>query len=109
MTGWRVGWMVLPESLVRSVERLSQNLYISPPAIAQAAALGAFDAGEELEANRRVYADNRALLLDGAAEGRLYVVRSCRRGLLPLLRRQRHVTGDAAALAQSLLRRRASR
>ncbi len=63
MTGWRVGWMVLPEPLVRSVERLSQNLYISPPAIAQAAALGAFDAGEELEANRRVYADNRALLL----------------------------------------------
>ena len=88
MTGWRVGWMVVPEALVRSVERLAQNLYISPPAIAQAAALGAFDAGEELEANRRVYAANRALLLDGAAEGGVYEVRACRRRLLPLLRRQ---------------------
>ena len=49
---------------MRVVERLAQNLYISPPAIAQAAALGAFDADEELEANRRVYAANRALLLE---------------------------------------------
>jgi aspartate/methionine/tyrosine aminotransferase len=64
MTGWRVGWMVVPEALVRPVERLAQNLYISAPAIAQAAALGAFDGIDELEANRRVYASNRALLLD---------------------------------------------
>lgn len=63
MTGWRVGWMVVPERLVRPIERLAQNLYISPPAVAQVAALGAFDGIEELEANRRVYADNRALLL----------------------------------------------
>ena len=49
MTGWRVGWMVVPEALVRGIERLAQNLYISPPAIAQAAALGAFDAREELK------------------------------------------------------------
>ncbi len=53
MTGWRIGWMVVPEPLVRSVERLAQNLYISPPAIAQTAALGAFDGEAELEANRR--------------------------------------------------------
>jgi len=64
MTGWRVGWMVVPEALVRVLERLAQNLYISPPAVAQAAALGAFDGMDELEANRRVYAQNRALLLD---------------------------------------------
>jgi aspartate/methionine/tyrosine aminotransferase len=64
MTGWRVGWMVVPEALVRPIERLAQNLYISAPAIAQAAALGAFDGIDELEANRRVYASNRALLLD---------------------------------------------
>jgi len=63
MTGWRVGWMVVPEALVRPIERLAQNLYISAPAIAQAAALGAFDGMDELEANRRVYAENRALLL----------------------------------------------
>jgi aspartate/methionine/tyrosine aminotransferase len=63
MTGWRVGWMVVPPSLVRTMERLAQNLYISPPAVAQVAALGAFDGIEELEANRRVYAANRELLL----------------------------------------------
>ena len=63
MTGWRVGWMVVPEALVRTVERLAQNLYISPPGVSQVAALGAFDGLEELEANKRVYAANRALLL----------------------------------------------
>jgi aspartate/methionine/tyrosine aminotransferase len=63
MTGWRVGWLIVPASLIRPIERLAQNLYISPPAIAQVAALGAFDGIDELEANRRVYADNRDLLL----------------------------------------------
>jgi aspartate/methionine/tyrosine aminotransferase len=63
MTGWRVGWLVVPPPLVRPIERLAQNLYISPPAVAQVAALGAFDGMEELEANRRVYAENRELLL----------------------------------------------
>jgi aspartate/methionine/tyrosine aminotransferase len=64
MTGWRVGWVIVPHGLVRTVERLAQNLYISPPAVAQVAALGAFDGIEELEANRQVYAANRALLLE---------------------------------------------
>jgi aspartate/methionine/tyrosine aminotransferase len=64
MTGWRVGWMVLPPSLVRAVERLAQNLYISPPTVAQVAALGAFDGVDELEANVRVYQANRKLLLE---------------------------------------------
>jgi aspartate/methionine/tyrosine aminotransferase len=64
MTGWRVGWLVVPEVLVRPIERLAQNLYISPPTVAQVAAIGAFDGVEELEANKRVYAANRALLLD---------------------------------------------
>jgi aspartate/methionine/tyrosine aminotransferase len=63
MTGWRVGWLVVPEALVRPIERLAQNLYISPPTVAQVAAIGAFDGIEELEANKRVYAENRALLL----------------------------------------------
>ncbi len=65
MTGWRVGWMVMPERLIPAVERLAQNLYISPPAVAQVAAIGAFDGIEELEANKRVYRINRDLLLDG--------------------------------------------
>ncbi len=63
MTGWRVGWMILPDELVRPVERLAQNLYIAPPTISQYAALGALEAGDELEANRRIYEENRALLL----------------------------------------------
>jgi aspartate/methionine/tyrosine aminotransferase len=53
----------VPPALVRPIERLAQNLYISPPAVAQVAALGAFDGLDELEANRRVYAESRALLL----------------------------------------------
>lgn len=64
MTGWRVGWMVVPDHLVRTIERLAQNLFIAAPAISQAAALGAFDAVDELEANKRVYAANRELLLN---------------------------------------------
>jgi aspartate/methionine/tyrosine aminotransferase len=63
MTGWRIGWLVVPPVLVRPIERLAQNLYISPPTVAQVAALGAFDGMDELEANRRVYAENRELLL----------------------------------------------
>jgi aspartate/methionine/tyrosine aminotransferase len=63
MTGWRVGWLVVPDALVRPIERLAQNLYISPPTVAQVAAIGAFEGTEELEANKRVYAENRALLL----------------------------------------------
>ena len=64
MTGWRVGWLIVPEELVRPIERLAQNLYISPPAVSQVAALGAFDGIEELEAIKRGYARNRAMLLE---------------------------------------------
>jgi aspartate/methionine/tyrosine aminotransferase len=65
MTGWRIGWMVVPERLVRPIERLAQNLYISPPTVSQIAAIGAFDAHDELQANKRVYIENRKLLLEG--------------------------------------------
>ena len=64
MTGWRIGWLIVPPDLVRPIERLAQNLYISPPAVAQVAALAAFEGRDELEANKRVYAENRALLLE---------------------------------------------
>jgi aspartate/methionine/tyrosine aminotransferase len=63
MTGWRLGWLVLPPELVRPVERLAQNLFISPPAVSQMAGIGAFDATEELDGNVRRYAANRDLLL----------------------------------------------
>jgi aspartate/methionine/tyrosine aminotransferase len=65
MTGWRVGWMVVPEALVRTVERLAQNLFICPPHASQVVALAAMDATDELQANVAVYADNRRLMLEG--------------------------------------------
>lgn len=65
MTGWRIGWMVVPEAHVRRVERLVQNLFICAPHASQVAALAALDATEELDANLAVYRANRALMLEG--------------------------------------------
>ncbi len=65
MTGWRIGWMVVPEDQVRRVERLAQNMFICPPHASQIAALAALDCTDELEANRAVYAENRRLMLEG--------------------------------------------
>jgi aspartate/methionine/tyrosine aminotransferase len=64
MTGWRIGWLVLPEPLVRPVERLQQSFAISVPTLAQIAAEAAFEAGEELEAVKAGYARNREILLN---------------------------------------------
>jgi len=63
MTGWRIGWMVVPEALLRPVERLAQNLYISAPTLSQHAALAAFDCREELDRHVATYAANRDLLM----------------------------------------------
>ena len=63
MTGWRIGWLVVPDELVRPIERLQQNLSISVPYLSQIGAEVAFDAREELEAVKQSYARNRALLL----------------------------------------------
>ncbi|WP_306118023.1 MULTISPECIES: aminotransferase class I/II-fold pyridoxal phosphate-dependent enzyme [unclassified Roseitalea] len=64
MTGWRIGWMVLPSAMVRAVERLSQNLYISAPDIAQIAAPHAFACTAELDAVKAQYRASRALLME---------------------------------------------
>lgn len=63
MTGWRIGWMVLPERLVRPIERVAQSLYISPPELSQIAATAALGASEELDHVKASYAANRELLL----------------------------------------------
>jgi aspartate/methionine/tyrosine aminotransferase len=63
MTGWRIGWMVAPDDLARAIECLAQNLYISPPALSQHAAIAAFECRTELDANVARYAESRALLL----------------------------------------------
>ncbi|MCI5110871.1 MAG: aminotransferase class I/II-fold pyridoxal phosphate-dependent enzyme [Marivita sp.] len=65
MTGWRVGWLVLPPENVRQVERLAQNMFICAPHAAQVAALAAVDAQDELEANMAVYRENRRLMIEG--------------------------------------------
>ncbi|MBD3786651.1 MAG: aminotransferase class I/II-fold pyridoxal phosphate-dependent enzyme [Sphingomonadales bacterium] len=64
MTGWRVGWMVVPEDHLRTIERLAQNMFICPPHASQIAALAALDCVDELEANRAVYAENRRMMLE---------------------------------------------
>ncbi|MCW5700056.1 MAG: aminotransferase class I/II-fold pyridoxal phosphate-dependent enzyme [Rhodospirillales bacterium] len=83
MTGWRIGWMVLPEPVLRSVECLAQNFFISPPTLSQRAAIAAFDCIDELNGNVARYARNRDILLRelpqagfadlAAAEGAFYI------------------------------------
>lgn len=65
MTGWRVGWMVVPEILVRPIERLQQNLSISVPSLSQIAAEAAFDGAAEMEEIKRGYQENRRILIEG--------------------------------------------
>ncbi len=65
MTGWRVGWMVVPEPLVRPIERLQQNLAISVPTLSQIAAEAAFDGRQEMEEVKRGYVENRRILIEG--------------------------------------------
>jgi aspartate/methionine/tyrosine aminotransferase len=71
MTGWRIGWMIVPPSLVRAIERLQQNLAISVPTLAQIAAVAAFDGRAELEDVRRGYEENRRILLEGLPQAGL--------------------------------------
>ena len=102
MTGWRVGWMVVPEDHVRVVERLAQNLFICPPHASQVAALAAMDCTEELEANLDVYRANRQLMLDGLPaagfdriappDGAFYVYADVS-----------HLTDDSRGFAQEIL------
>ncbi len=65
MTGWRVGWMVVPEAFIRSIERLQQNLAISVPTLSQIAAEAAFDGRAEMETIKHGYEENRRILTEG--------------------------------------------
>jgi aspartate/methionine/tyrosine aminotransferase len=71
MTGWRVGWMIVPADHVRRVERLAQNMFICPSHASQVLALAAFDCTDELDRHLHVYAANRDLLMDGLANAGL--------------------------------------
>ena len=104
MTGWRLGWMVMPDDLSRSIECLSQNVYISPPTLSQLAGVAAFDCREELDANVARYAENRALLLRelpkagferlAPSDGAFYIYADVG-----------HVTNDSEAYCRALLAR----
>ncbi len=102
MTGWRVGWMVVPEWLTRTVEVLAQNMFISAPAIAQHAALAAFDAEDELQERKARYAANRAFLLDALPGMGLGKVAPAD-GAFYLYVDVRGLSDDSVALARRLL------
>jgi aspartate/methionine/tyrosine aminotransferase len=68
MTGWRIGWLLVPDELLDAVDRLAGNFTICPPALSQHAAGAAFEAYDELDANVARYAANRSMLLDALPE-----------------------------------------
>ena len=102
MTGWRIGWLVAPDDLMRSIECLKQNLFISAPTLSQYAAIAAFDCTDELDRNVARYAENRALLLDrlpaagfdrlAPAEGAFYLYADVS-----------HLTNDSEAFCREML------
>lgn len=104
MTGWRIGWMVVPSFLARRMEKLNQHLFISAPSLSQYAAVAAFDALDELEGIKRQYQRNRDILCEGLVaagfanfappDGAFYVYVDVS-----------GVTDDSLAFSQTLLRK----
>jgi len=104
MTGWRLGWMVLPDHLLTTVERLQQNLYICAPHISQIAGLAAFDCTDELDAHVVRYREHRDLLIAGlAAAGITDIARPD--GAFYVYADVSHLTDDSAALCELWLDR----
>ena len=102
MTGWRIGWMVLPEHLVRQTERIAQSLYISAPELSQLAAVHAFEATAELEAVKARYRDNRDLLMRRLPELGLPLLAPMDGAFYAYCDVSRH-TNDSMAFAKSML------
>ncbi len=102
MTGWRLGWIVLPPELVRPVECLAQNFFISPPTLSQVAAVRVFEATDELNAHVARYARNRSRILEtlprvgilgwGPADGAFYILADVR-----------NLTDDSEAFCRRML------
>ncbi|MBM9466668.1 pyridoxal phosphate-dependent aminotransferase [Nakamurella leprariae] len=102
MTGWRIGWLLVPDDLVDTVDALAGNLAICPPAPAQYAALAAFDATAECDGHVVEYAANRQVLLSGLAE--LGITRTAPAdGAFYVYADVSDLTDDSAVLAQRLL------
>lgn len=102
MTGWRVGWMIVPEEHERAFERLSQNLFICPSAISQIAATAAFDAREELDDNVARYAENRSILLRELPRAGLTKI-APPDGAFYLYADVQHLTNDSQAFCHEVL------
>ncbi|MCT8328583.1 pyridoxal phosphate-dependent aminotransferase [Albidovulum sediminis] len=102
MTGWRVGWMVVPPDHVRLVERLAQNMFICAPHASQVAALAALDCGAELEGHRAVYAENRRLMLEGLPRAGITRI-APPDGAFYIYADVSDLTGDSRALAAEIL------
>jgi len=102
MTGWRVGWIVAPPRLVKSIEKLAQNLTVAPPTISQVAALAALEAKQECEARRELYAENRKLLLGELAHLRMPAIVEPDGAFYMLVDVSAH-GGDSMALSYRLL------
>ncbi len=104
MTGWRLGWMVVPEGHVRVVERLAQNMFICPSHASQIAALGALspEGRAELDEHRVVYARNRDILLDGLSKAGLTGTAPAD-GAFYVYVDVSHLTGDSLALSSRIL------
>jgi aspartate/methionine/tyrosine aminotransferase len=102
MTGWRLGWLVLPQGLVEPARRLAQNLFIAPPTIAQHAALGAFADLPLLKARIEAYGRNRARLLEALAATGLTQIAPVD-GAFYLYIDVSPITDDSVALSRRLL------
>jgi len=102
MTGWRIGWLVVPENLVRPIERLAQNLFISVSTLSQLAAIHAFDATAELDANLAVYRANRALLQAELPKAGFSKLAPCD-GAFYIYADVRDLTDDGEALCHRIL------
>lgn len=104
MTGWRLGWMVVPEDHVRTIERLAQNMFICPPHAAQVAALGALspEGRAELDRHREIYTRNRQILQDGLRQAGL-VNTAPADGAFYIYADVSHLTDDTLAFAARIL------
>ena len=102
MTGWRLGWMVVPTDLIRVIESLGQNLYISPPTLSQIAAIAALDCTEELDHNVVQYARNRELLLEALPKAGFESIAPAD-GAFYLYADVSHMTNDSDAFCRTVL------
>jgi aspartate/methionine/tyrosine aminotransferase len=102
MTGWRLGWMVVPEDMLRSIECLSQNIFISPPTLSQLAGSAAFDCTDELDVIVEGYAANRALLLSELPQAGIDKL-AATEGAFYLYADVGHLTNDSYAFCQQML------